>query len=500
MRGDFLAQEAALQSAIVDAHTAIAATQRLFSLAEDEEVLRFRNYAASLDAPWRVASPGAAEDASAAAARQTGHDPAVAVGVSGIITQLLMLPTAAEASNLGDAYAALLGQARFVHEGLTGNKGPSLVPDLLSPGHASGSGGGVAPRMAWVPGSASPDPPGMPMPPAGTIPPAAAAPLWTAGPLVAHGGYAGVGTGGFAPTPAESAGHVARARSASRSLDRSRPSAASSAVGSRAEERERSPRGQSAIAAALAAEVADVEAEAERHASTDDYMPAASADSPGGDAGPPSASHSSRSAHSAAFGPPGSVDELRIQVATTAALLRMAADAGPGAGLDAARADAADAEAALAAALAAARAHLGDHAFRPMPQSLRPIYKAPPPEAPARAACPPQPAHGAAAAEPGLAEDPASPAGVAAGDPVAPGSARAGPADAAAIPVVGSGRGLAARRPSLGGKGGSVGEVGARRGFIESAFSQPDAGNARDGRGLAAQGHSGNDDSAGSDI
>ena len=58
MRDDLLAQEAALQSAIVDAHTTIAATQRLFNLAEDEEVLRFRNYAASLDAPGRVASPG----------------------------------------------------------------------------------------------------------------------------------------------------------------------------------------------------------------------------------------------------------------------------------------------------------------------------------------------------------------------------------------------------------------------------------------------------------
>ena len=388
MRDDLLAQEAALQSAIVDAHTAIAVTQCFLNLAEDEEVLSFRNHVASLDAPGRVASPGAAEDASAAAARQIGHDPAVAAGVSGIITQLLMLPTAAEAPNLGDAYAALLEQARLVHEGFTGDKGPSLAPDLPSPGHASGSGGGVAPRMAWVPGRASPDPPGMPMPPVGATPPAAAAPLRTAGPPFAHGGYAGVGAGGSAPTPAESAGYIARALSASKSLDKSRHSAASSAAGSRAEERESSPRGQSAIAAALAAEVADVEAEAERHASTDDYTPAAGADSPEGDAGLPSATHSSRSAHSAAFGPLGSMDELRMQVAATAAILRMAADAGPGAGLDAARADAADAEAALAAALAAARAHPGDHAVRPMPQSLigpstRRLHRRPRPGTPA---------------------------------------------------------------------------------------------------------------------
>ena len=101
MRDDLLAQETALQAAIIDAHATVAATQRLLAMAEDEEIVRFRDYAASLDAPGRVASPTAAEDASAAAARQTGHDPAAALGVSGIITQLLMLPTAAEASNIG---------------------------------------------------------------------------------------------------------------------------------------------------------------------------------------------------------------------------------------------------------------------------------------------------------------------------------------------------------------------------------------------------------------
>ena len=339
MRDDLLAQEAALQASIVDAHATIAATQRLLSLAEDEEFERFRNYASSLDAPGRVASSDAAGAASADAARQAGHDPAVAAGVSCIITQLLMLPTAAEASNLGDAYAALLEQARLVHAGLAGNKGPTLVPDPPTPGRVPEGGGGVAPRMAWVSGSAGLDPPWMPMPPVVTAAPAAAAPLSAAGPPVSHGGYAGVVSGGLAPTPAESAGHEARVQSASRSLERPRPLAASPAAGSRAEERERSPRGQSALAAALAAEVAD--AEAERHASTDAYMPAAGADSPEDGAGLPS--HSPHSAHSAGFGIPGSAGELRIQVATTAPLLRMAIEAGLAAGVDAARADAADA-------------------------------------------------------------------------------------------------------------------------------------------------------------
>ena len=165
MRDDLFVQEAALQSSIVDAHATVAATQRLFSLAEDEEVLRFHNYASYLGAPGRVASPDAAEDASAASARQAGHDPAVAAGVSGIITQLLMLPTAAGASNLGDAYAALLEQARFVHEGLTGDKGPSLMLDPPLPGRASGSGG-VLP-LAWHGCLAAPalTPRGCPCPP-----------------------------------------------------------------------------------------------------------------------------------------------------------------------------------------------------------------------------------------------------------------------------------------------------------------------------------------------
>ena len=91
-------------------------------------------------------------------------------------------------------------------------------------------------------------------------------------------------------------------------------------------------------------------------------------------------------ARSEGFGIPGPAGELRIQVATTAALLRMAIEAGLAAGVDAARADAADAEAALAAAMACP----GDHPVKPLPQSFRPIYKAPPLEA--YSTCPEPPA------------------------------------------------------------------------------------------------------------
>ena len=86
MRDDLFVQETALQAAIIDAHATVAATKRLLDMAEDEEFHRFRDYAASLDAPGKVASPTAAEEASAAAARQSGHDPAAAQGASGIIT------------------------------------------------------------------------------------------------------------------------------------------------------------------------------------------------------------------------------------------------------------------------------------------------------------------------------------------------------------------------------------------------------------------------------
>ena len=47
--------------------------------------------------------------------------------MSGILTQLLMLPSATH-TNMGAAYAAVLTQARLVHEDLTGNSGPTLVP------------------------------------------------------------------------------------------------------------------------------------------------------------------------------------------------------------------------------------------------------------------------------------------------------------------------------------------------------------------------------------
>ena len=60
-------------------------------------------------------------------------------------------------------------------------------------------------------------------------------------------------------------------------------------------------------------------------------------------------------------------------------------------------------------------------------------------------------------------------------------------------------------RPSLGGKGGGSGvgdEVdAARRAFLESAFSQSDAGATLDGCGFAEPGYAGDDgDSAGSDL
>ena len=222
-RDDLLAHEKAVQATVVDAHAAIAATQRLLTLAETEGYERFCLYASSLDAPGRVPSLETVGSASAENAQKAGHDPAVAAGVNGIITQLLMLPTAAEASNLGDAYAALLEQARLVHEGLTGNRGRTLVPDPPSPGRVPAGGGNVPPRMAWAPGSPGPDPPGMPMPSAGAAAPAPAAPASATGPPVSHGGYAGVVLGSPAPTLAEAAGHEARARAASRSLERSRP-------------------------------------------------------------------------------------------------------------------------------------------------------------------------------------------------------------------------------------------------------------------------------------
>ena len=124
IREGLLAEERALQATIADAHATIATTERLLTMAEREEYERFCAYAFSRDAPGRVPSPEAAGSASAAAATRAGQNPVVAAGVNGIITQLLMLPTAAEASNLGAAYAAVLEPARLVHKELTGDMGP----------------------------------------------------------------------------------------------------------------------------------------------------------------------------------------------------------------------------------------------------------------------------------------------------------------------------------------------------------------------------------------
>ena len=197
---------------------------------------------ASQDAPGRVPSPDAADLVSAAPARRHGRDPEAAAGVSGITTQLLMLPTAVHIPNMGVAYAAVLEQARLAHEDFTGNKGPSLEPVLLAQGHGVAGGGGVAPRMAWGPGSAGFNLAGMTMPSAGAAAPAPAAGPSARGPPISHGGYAGVDPGGLAPSPAESVGHELRARAASRSAERSRPPPVRAPSGSRGEESEWSPK------------------------------------------------------------------------------------------------------------------------------------------------------------------------------------------------------------------------------------------------------------------
>ena len=313
------------------------------------------------------------------------------------------------------------------------------------------------------------------------------------GPPVSHGGYAGGVMGGSAPIPAEAAGHEARARAASRSLERSRPPAVLPSSGSRGEERERSPRGTSALAAALAAAAAA--AEAEFCVSTDDYMPDAEPDA---DAGNPPAPRSASS------GSRGSIGELRIKAASAAAILRVTIGArGLAADVEAARADADAAQAAVDAALAAPIAA----PVWLLPRGIKPIYKAPPPEAmapPQAAKAPPLAAAGAAASAAGLAAASDVPAGDDAAAPMAPVGAAVSPGDAAAVPVPEPSRVPAARRPSKGGKGGKEGkgdEVDARLSFLESALSQADAGATLDGRSLAAPGYSGDaDDSAGSDI
>ena len=105
---ELLAQEVAVKAALMDAHATVDTTRRLLTLAEEDEHRCFREYADTLSAPGRADSPGAAEEASAASARRSGSDAAAAQGVSGLITQLLMLPAAAEASNLADAHALSL--------------------------------------------------------------------------------------------------------------------------------------------------------------------------------------------------------------------------------------------------------------------------------------------------------------------------------------------------------------------------------------------------------
>ena len=136
--------------------------------------------------------------------------------------------------------------------------------------------------------------------------------------------------GGLAPTPAEAAGHEARARAASRSLERPRPPAVLPSAGSRGEERERSPGGQVALASALVAAMA--EADAELGVSTDDYMPVAEPDDPVGAAGAHSSPLASCGSGSFIGGP-------RFKAAKAAAILRCTLDSGaPAAAVEAARA------------------------------------------------------------------------------------------------------------------------------------------------------------------
>ena len=191
-------------------------------------------------------------------------------------------------------------------------------------------------------------------------PVAPSAPPSAMGPPVSHGGYAGVVTGGPAPTPAEAAGHDVRARAASRSLERPRPPPVLPSSGTRGEGRERSPRGL-ALATALAAAASEAEAEVEARVSTDGYMLAAKPEVDVGFPAPP---------HSASLGSPDSVGELRIRAAATAAVLRVAIGAhGPAADVEAARADADAAQAALDAAHAASVAA----PMKPLPRDVKPI-------------------------------------------------------------------------------------------------------------------------------
>ena len=120
---------------------------------------------------------------------------------------------------------------------------------------------------------------------------------------------------------------------------------------------------------------------------------------------------------------------------------------------------------------------------------------------PQAAKAPPPVAAGAAASAAGLVAASDAPGG---DDAAAPTGATVVLGDSAAIPVPEPARVPAARRSSKGGKSGKDGkgdEVGASRSFLESTFSQADAGATLDGRGLAAPGYSGDaDDSAGSGV
>ena len=204
---DGLAAEEAPKLTIAGANATIEITGRLLKMAGGTEYKLFCEYSASQDAPGHVPSPDAADAASVDAARRHGRDPEAAAGVSGVITQLLMLSIAAQSANSSAAYAAVLEQARLVHEDFTGNKGLTLELVLLAQGHDVVGGGGVAPHMAWVLGSAGLNLAGTTMPPTGAAAPAPAAGPSTRGPPVFHAGYAGVVSGGHAPNPDESVGH-----------------------------------------------------------------------------------------------------------------------------------------------------------------------------------------------------------------------------------------------------------------------------------------------------
>ena len=146
LRDEFLAEEIALQLTIAKANATIETMERLYLPAGEVEHKLPCEYSASHDCPGRVALPDAADPASAASARAYGRDPDAAAGVSGIITQLLMLPGARNIPNMDDAYAAILLQARFAHADLTGNQGPTLEPVPPAQGRGAAEGGVCPPR------------------------------------------------------------------------------------------------------------------------------------------------------------------------------------------------------------------------------------------------------------------------------------------------------------------------------------------------------------------